>query len=115
MPPTAMQDERPRPALRDIFPAYYVIVAASLTWDWIRHETWTGGRISYPMYLWHLLAIGLARHLVQGLPAQLALGGLLTAAIASCSYSLVEKPALRLKARLDAAIRGPGVVQAAGS
>jgi peptidoglycan/LPS O-acetylase OafA/YrhL len=57
------------------------------------------GRRSYALYLWHM-PIGIwLRHLE--IEEQLVLAGLLSFAAAELSYRLVERPALRLKARLS--------------
>jgi peptidoglycan/LPS O-acetylase OafA/YrhL len=55
------------------------------------------GRISYPIYLWHVLALGLAARVVSSLPARVVLGSLIVVVVASGSYYLIEKPFLRLR------------------
>ena len=58
------------------------------------------GRISYGFYLWHYLIITeLNRHGFEGSQAMLATFGL-TLAASIVSYRLVERPALRLHAKL---------------
>ena len=57
------------------------------------------GLISYPIYLWHQLAIGLGNRLVEGLPGRVLLGSLLAILVATGSYYFIEKPALRLRAK----------------
>jgi peptidoglycan/LPS O-acetylase OafA/YrhL len=61
------------------------------------------GKISYGLYVFHVMALGLVRHA----PARLHLGGawtapvgfVLTLAIAAASYRFLERPFLRLKER----------------
>lgn len=59
------------------------------------------GRISYPLYLWQQLTMFTAKRLTEGLPmlVQLAFALAVTAAFASASYFIVEKPFLKLKSR----------------
>jgi peptidoglycan/LPS O-acetylase OafA/YrhL len=56
------------------------------------------GKISYPMYLYHIWAIGAALRLHK-LPIPSAL--LITVLLASGSYYVIEKPFLRLKSRWE--------------
>jgi peptidoglycan/LPS O-acetylase OafA/YrhL len=67
-----------------------------LDWRAVRYV----GRISYPMYLWHGVAISAAMRFAADRPTRLLLGTLLTVLVASCSYYVIEQPALRLKGRL---------------
>jgi peptidoglycan/LPS O-acetylase OafA/YrhL len=60
-----------------------------------------------------MLSIGLAHRLVNGLAAHVVVGSLLAIIMASGSHYVVEKPALRLRARLEAAIRGRRVTTGA--
>lgn len=63
------------------------------------------GRISYSFYLWHVLVF-LVVPPMAARPLTLALGLLITAAIADLSYRLVERPFLNLQRRLFPLARG---------
>lgn len=68
---------------------------------WLTHPvTEYLGRISYPLYLWHSLALFVAHKLPVAWPIQLAAALALSVALASGSYFVVEKPFLKLKDRL---------------
>ena len=58
------------------------------------------GRLSYSLYLWHLLGFGVGRHVPGPEWAQAGAGALAAFALAAGSYLMVERPMLRLKARL---------------
>jgi peptidoglycan/LPS O-acetylase OafA/YrhL len=55
------------------------------------------GKISYGLYVFHVLALDLARKLFGSSPAYLVVGAALTFALASASYYFLEFPFLRLK------------------
>jgi peptidoglycan/LPS O-acetylase OafA/YrhL len=57
------------------------------------------GRISYGMYMWHSLCLGLTVVLLPTDEAIMLLTPLLTIAVAAVSYALFEKPFLRAKSR----------------
>ena len=62
----------------------------------------TLGRVSYGLYLWHLLVfLGVARFVDPGVPAvpRLLLAVAISAACTALSFRFVEQPALRLKRR----------------
>ena len=62
------------------------------------------GLISYGFYLWHyMIWTALSPHLSSG-PASVAIVGLATLAVATFSYVVVERPALRLKRRFSARV-----------
>ena len=71
-----------------------------------RPELVAGGRISYGLYVFHVLGLAMAGHaVVAALPLRLsflipAVGLLFTIVLASISYRLIERPFLRLKAKL---------------
>jgi peptidoglycan/LPS O-acetylase OafA/YrhL len=78
-------------------------------WSWLEHPVARYvGTISYPLYLYHLIALraGAGLHLTSRF-ANLAVtvGGAI--ALASISYYLVERPFLRLKQRFAAEVRRP--------
>lgn len=60
------------------------------------------GRVSYGLYLWHVLALRIVSHFLHTKqPVVLALEGLVLTAIAvGLSWQLVEQPFLRLKAKV---------------
>ena len=60
------------------------------------------GRISYSVYLWHVPVLVAAQRLPAHLPSGLllVLALLVTAVVAQVSYRLVERPGIRLGARL---------------
>ncbi len=74
-------------------------------WGWLEHPVSRYiGKISYPMYLYHIWAIGAALRLHAALrlrvgPIPTAI--LITLLLASGSYYLVEAPFLRLKSNLE--------------
>lgn len=67
------------------------------------------GRMSYGVYLYHILAINLVRHYLNP-PAELLSAGalVLTLIVAAASYRLVEAPALRLKDRFASGLQPTG-------
>ena len=66
------------------------------------------GRISYPLYLYHVGALALASRLTAlPVPARMAIGVAAGFAAACASWWLVEKPFLRLKERLPHAHASP--------
>jgi peptidoglycan/LPS O-acetylase OafA/YrhL len=93
------------------FTLYSVLIAVLLVqwlllsrrplWSWLDHPvTRYLGTISYPIYLWHTWTIGAARKLTMvPRPVQFAIAVVATVAVASGSYWIIERPALRLKRR----------------
>jgi peptidoglycan/LPS O-acetylase OafA/YrhL len=72
-----------------------ILLQDSPFWRWLEYPVSRYiGRISYPMYLYHIWAIGAALRL-HVWPIPIAI--LITVLLASGSYYLVEKPFLRLK------------------
>jgi peptidoglycan/LPS O-acetylase OafA/YrhL len=77
-----------------------IMLSARAPWSWLN---WAAlrylGRISYPLYLYHLVTMrmGLTWTKAYPLPIQIAAGLAVTIAAASLSYFLVEKPFLRWK------------------
>ena len=57
------------------------------------------GRISYGLYLFHMIGFALSRRALPdaGIPEQLVAGAAATLGIALMSYILVERPAMSLK------------------
>jgi peptidoglycan/LPS O-acetylase OafA/YrhL len=58
------------------------------------------GKISYPLFLYHILAIGVAKKLVDDVYLQLIIATLISVITAAFSYYFIESPALRLRSRL---------------
>lgn len=86
-----------------------IAVATAVTgslWRWI-HRLATSklavglGRISYGMYLWHVLVLAILSDLELPRPVRFPLFILLTVAVAGLSYRLIESPFLRLKMRFE--------------
>ena len=82
-----------------------VLVQGIMLWD--RFLEWRPlrylGTISYGMYLYHALALALVRRLTTsepGIPSTM-LGIIATAALASVSFFLLERPVLKVKDRLQ--------------
>jgi peptidoglycan/LPS O-acetylase OafA/YrhL len=57
------------------------------------------GRISYGLYLWHYPIFKASSLLRLAWPLQLLMAAIVTFAVTSLSYYLVERPALKLKRR----------------
>lgn len=75
-------------------------------WRWMDSAIVTYlGRISYPLYLYHMLGISLAVRLTHGAPmgVRLLLGLAMSIVLASGSYFVVERPFLALKRRFSRA------------
>jgi peptidoglycan/LPS O-acetylase OafA/YrhL len=85
-----------------------IVQSSNRQWKWLDSRT-AGylGKISYPLYLYHMLAthvaIRIAAHIPTQSPAVFVATALLVAiAIASCSYYIVEKPFLAIKEKQSA-------------
>jgi len=86
-------------------------VASWLNWGWIGYL----GAISYPVYLYHPLAIAAVEKTpLEGVPFLVA-SVILTTLAASASYRFVEKPMLRLKKRFAATPERPATPVAAAA
>ncbi len=90
--------------------AAVVLACASHTWSGQKVLEWAPlrllGRVSYGLYLWHLLVFAViaryARYRWHWSFAALLLAAVtLTAGLTAASYFIVERPALRLKDRLE--------------
>jgi peptidoglycan/LPS O-acetylase OafA/YrhL len=79
-------------------------------WSWLEHPVMRYvGTISYPLYLYHQVGLGVARRLdIVPVAGQFAAGLGAAVALASASYHCVERPFLALKQRY-AAVPGRGV------
>jgi peptidoglycan/LPS O-acetylase OafA/YrhL len=74
-----------------------VLLIAAMGWKAPRWLSWSGSRLSYPFYLWHLPLLSLIGDPYLGFAAALGISGL--------SWVLVERPALGLTRRLGQAGR----------
>lgn len=93
------------PVLVAILLCQWIVQSASLPWKWLNSKPASYlGRISYPLYLYHMLAthiaVRIAAHIgVQNTGLFVILAVLTAVVISSCSYYIVEKPFLALKAK----------------
>ena len=68
-----------------------------LNWSWVSYL----GTISYSIYLYHPISIGIGRRLAHKLPLVSSIAALAVVIIvSSLSYLIVEKPMLQLRSRL---------------
>jgi peptidoglycan/LPS O-acetylase OafA/YrhL len=83
------------------------MLSRCLEWRPLRYV----GRISYGLYLWHFVVLNIMWHQLGADSLVLATLGLaLTFACAALSYHLLERPALRMKARFSAIRAGDRLV-----
>lgn len=71
-------------------------------WSWLDHSIARYvGKVSYSLYLWHLIGFGIANRITH-FPAapQLGIAMLICIGLASASYWLIERPFLRVKEEL---------------
>lgn len=82
-----------------VFMTQLLNMTSQTFWSWIDHPIMVYlGRISYSLYLYHLLALGIGHRLIpESLGIELATSLLLCVLIASASYWLIERPFLRMK------------------
>lgn len=96
------------PLLVAILICQLVLQSESWPWRWLNMRPVTYlGRISYPLYLYHMLATHVAMRVAArfpqvGTPFFVVLAVLIAVGISACSYQIVEKPFLALKARSSA-------------
>ena len=85
-----------------LFMVQLLILSRQPAWHWLDHPVMVYlGKISYSLYLYHLLALGIASRLApHQVGARVILSLVLCVLIASCSYWFIELPFLRLKHRL---------------
>ena len=88
-------------ALIAVLLVQWLLLSQCPLWSWLDHPvTRYLGTISYPIYLWHQWAVGAARKITMApRPVQFAIALVVTVAVASCSYWIIERPVLRLKRR----------------
>jgi peptidoglycan/LPS O-acetylase OafA/YrhL len=86
-----------------------VFLGAVKGWRWLDYPILRlFGRISYSLYLYHIVVIALVYHFLPNLRIRWAypIMYLGSAAVAYASYRLIEKPFLRLKDRFTVVIPG---------
>jgi peptidoglycan/LPS O-acetylase OafA/YrhL len=99
------------PLLVAVLICQLVLLSACWPWQWLNSKPATYlGRISYPLYLYHMLATHLATRVAEHFPALgtpffVALAVLIAIAISACSYEIVEKPFLALKTKTSSKSR----------
>lgn len=77
-------------------------------WRWLDHRSIKFiGRISYPLYLYNSLGDSIARRISPEGAVTVVVSIIVTFALASASYYIVEQPFLRLKRRVTSAPRAP--------
>ena len=79
-----------------------VYLASLRGWTWVNHPLWKFfGRISYSLYLYHIVVIATVAHYLPSLRLRWAYPLMFTGSVlaAYCSYRLIEQPFLRLKDR----------------
>ncbi len=85
-------------ALLALLMTQLLVLAGRPGWAWLDWGPmrWLG-RISYPLYLWHLLGTGLGRRLPGPESLQALAGILVSIGLAAASWYLIERPVLRLR------------------
>jgi len=88
--------------LLGLFMIQLLIMSGRPAWRWIDHPAMVYlGRISYSLYLYHLLALGIANRISPNfVGGRVFVSLFLCVLLASVSYWLVEVPVLRLRQRL---------------
>ena len=84
-----------------------LVLAGRPGWAWLDWGPvrWLG-RISYPLYLWHLLGTGLGRRLPGPGWLQALAGILVSVVLAAGSWYLIERPVLRLRGPVPTLLGG---------
>jgi peptidoglycan/LPS O-acetylase OafA/YrhL len=84
-----------------IFMIQLLTMSKLTLWSWIDHPIMVYlGHISYSIYLYHLVALGIGHRLLpEHLSVRFAISVMLCIIIASLSYWLVERPFLNIKQR----------------
>lgn len=87
------------PPLVAVLMAQLVLQSETKLWGWLNAPAARYlGRISYPLYLYHGIGLGIASRLPGGLVVELVLTVAISVGLASLSYFVVEKPLLKYKA-----------------
>ena len=96
------------PLLVAILLCQLVLHSSSQPWQWLNSKPVTYlGKISYPLYLYHMLATHFAMRIAArfpglGTPFFVTLAVVIAICISACSYEIVEKPFLALKNKSSA-------------
>jgi peptidoglycan/LPS O-acetylase OafA/YrhL len=91
------------PILVAVLICQLIVQSGSWEWKWLDSKPAAHlGRISYPLYLYHMLATHVAGRIAGHIPGQstalfVAISFFVAIIVASCSYYIVEKPFLALK------------------
>ena len=95
------------PPLAALLICQLVTVSDSWLWCWLDSAPARYvGRISYPLYLYHGIGLGLAKRLILPRVITVGLVAGVAVAVASASYYVVEKPALAFKNARPGALLG---------
>lgn len=88
--------------LLTLFVSQILLLDRHWMWAWLDHPVSRYvGKVSYSLYLWHLIGFGIANRITNFPPVfQFGVAVLVCIAVASASYWLVERPFLRVKERL---------------
>jgi len=97
-----------------VFAMLIVLSVSSISrfraFSWIDSKLFSWlGKISYSIFLYHILSIGVARKLVDDIYGQLLLAILIAILAAAGSYYVVEAPALKLREKIRRGWRSPQV------
>jgi peptidoglycan/LPS O-acetylase OafA/YrhL len=86
-----------------LFMLQILILGQHGIWSWINHPVMMYlGLISYSLYLYHLIGLGISNRLASSsLPVELIVALLACVVLASGSYWIIERPFLLLKGRLQ--------------
>ncbi|HJR76040.1 MAG TPA: acyltransferase [Nitrospiraceae bacterium] len=84
-----------------IFIMQILIIGQRGVWSWVNHPVMVYlGLISYSLYLYHLLGLGIGRRVASvSWPVEFAVSMLVCVLLASASYWIIERPFLALKGR----------------
>jgi peptidoglycan/LPS O-acetylase OafA/YrhL len=99
------------PLLVAVLICQWIVHSASSPWKWLDSKPAVFlGRISYPLYLYHMLATHIATRIAVHIPGEstslfVVITVFTAILIASCSYYIVERPFLALKAKGAAAVK----------
>ncbi|SLM50187.1 putative Acyltransferase 3 [Nitrospira japonica] len=85
--------------LLTLFVMQIVLQHGHWMWTWLDHPVSRYvGKVSYSLYLWHLIGFGVANRMTQFQPVlQLVVALLVGMGLASASYWLIERPFLKIR------------------
>ena len=90
------------PPLLALFMVQVIGFQGTRSWSWLEHPVLRFlGRISYPLYLYQQITLHMVRDALAGWPVAVQFAGacVVTVAVASASFYILEQPFLRLKKR----------------